>query len=500
MAQTESVRSNLETAGRRYLSPKEIAAYCLTSYGQNNLTSFVNASKQFFMMNFLGLTGGQYGRMGAISTLWDALDDPLSGIIIDRFRTRWGRLRPFLIMPIPLWALTSILFFVIPGFESSSGRFFYATVCNIINGIGWSYNGGWQLLLYNITPNTNERSTLIATNKMVNLFTYIPPLVPLFVDFLPKLTDYRIIQPQIYRGASVIFVIFAIASSVFGFFNMYERVPIATGEELKDVSVWHSVKAVVKNPPLFVLLLSNFFGQVKGVGGASEDFFWFNNTGRLSNRFLCSLFTGMPNYVMTPIAPLFIKKFGVKQTAVTAGLFSGVMYTILYFIGYNRTGNYWVDFAIIAAGLTVSGLPNHVMGVCDPVLTGDMYDYLEWRSGLRSEGLVNAVTGYITKLSGTVIGLISGLVFDWIKFTPQFDRYGNSVPHTDPKVLKGIWGIFCLAPAAARFGYGLSLMLFKVNGKFKDDMLHDLERMRREKTERDAAVSQIKSQIKGDTP
>ncbi len=486
-AQTKERRITLPEP--RYLTPKEMAAYCLTSYGQNNLNSFVGSTKQYFMMNFLGLTGGQYGTMGAISTVWDALDDPISGIIIDRIRTRWGRLRPFLIAPIPFWAITSILFFIVPMFMSSGQRMVYATVCTIINGIGHSYFGGWQLLLYNITPSQSERSTLIASNKFVNLFTYIPAIVPIMVDFLPQLTNYKVGQPQVYLGASVFFVIMAALCCVFGFFNMRERVPLATREELKETSILQSVKLVVRNPPLFVLLLSNFFGQVKGVGGASEDFFWFNCTGRLSNRFLCSLFTGLPNYIITPLAPKIIRRFGLRPTAVGAGIFGGIAHTALYLIGYNPTGNSVIDFAIVTACLTVAGLPNHIMSVCDPLLTGDMYDYLEWRSGLRSEGLVNAVNGYISKLSAAVIGYISGAVFDWIKFTPQFDARGNTVPHTDKKVLHGIFGIFCLAPAVARFGYGLSLLLFPIHGEFKEKMTAELEQRRLEKaTNLDAEV------------
>ena len=103
-----------------------------------------------------------------------------------------------------------------------------------------------------------------------------------------------------------------------------------------------------------------------------------------------------------------------------------------------------------------------------------MYDYLEWQSGLRSEGLVNAVSGYVNKLSGSVIALVSGAVFDWIKFTPQKDRYGNIVPHSDPRVRQGIFGVFALAPAIARFGYGASLLMFNVHGKFKQEMLDEL--------------------------
>lgn len=466
---------------KRYISPKEVGAFALTSYSINNLTSFVGATKQYFMMSYLGISGTAFGLVNTISTVWDALDDPLSGIVIDRMRTRWGRLRPFLIFSMPFWAIASILFYTVPGLMTEGQIFAYALIATIVYGIGFSYLSGWELLLYNITPSTNERSTLIATQKFVNLFTWLPSLVSVFVDFVPSATKNKVTQPDVYSGFAIAFVLFAVLGCLYGFFKMRERVTIAEKDEIKKVGFFKSALSMITCRPLWVLLLSNFFGGIKGVGGASEDFFWLNCTGRLSNRLLCSLFTGIPNYVITPIAPAIIKKFGLRTTAVSAGIFSGAAYTLLYFIGYKPTGNYWLDFAIITIGLTVAGLPNHIMGVCDPLLKGDMYDYLEWQNGIRNEGIVNAVSSYVNKLSSSFHALLSGVVFDWIKFKPQYDSYGNVVPHSNPKVLQGIWGIFCLAPAAARFGYGLSLLLFNVHGKEKERMLAELDEHRKQR-------------------
>jgi Na+/melibiose symporter-like transporter len=112
-----------------------------------------------------------------------------------------------------------------------------------------------------------------------------------------------------------------------------------------------------------------------------------------------------------------------------------------------------------------------------------MYDYLEWQTGIRNEGIVNAVMSYVNKLSSSVHALLSGVVFDWIKFTPQKDVFGNVIPHPDPKVLKGIWGVFCLAPAVARYGYGLALLLFSVHGKKKERMLAELAEHRNARAE-----------------
>ena len=73
-------------------------------------------------------------------------------------------------------------------------------------------------------------------------------------------------------------------------------------------------------------------------------------------------------------------------------------------------------------------------------------------------------------------------MLEFIHYSPIKDIAGNILPHTDPTVLQGIWGIFCLAPAVARFGYGFSLLLFNVHGKFREDMLEELNAKRSAKT------------------
>lgn len=477
----EQLNAAAEKQQRRFLRPGEIAAFVLNAFGQKNLASYIDNWKQFFMMNFWGISGTAFGTINLVTSIWDALDDPLSGIIIDRTRTRWGRLRPFFVLPMPLWIMTTLSFFIVPWFIPASGRFVYALVMSILHSIGFSYYGAWNILLYNLTPNTSERDTLIATQKFAELIgVWIPSMVPVVLDFLPKLITVK--QQTLYTGFAVFFVIFAALFSLIAFFRTKERVPMATSDQMKETSVFKSFLAIAKNRPFLVLLLSGFFSGVKGIGGASESFFWLNNTGRLTNGTIAGLFTGIPNYIITPTTPKLIRRFGARNVAVAAGIFGGVMYTVMFLIGYKPFGNSIANLVYLTIMLTICGLPNCVMGVCNPVLTGDVYDYLEWKIGVRNEGLVNAVNGYITKLSSSVIGLLQGLVFDLIRYQPLRDLAGNLIPQTDEKMLLGIFAVFALAPAVARFGYGVSMLLFNVHGKFRDQMLADLAQRRAQNT------------------
>lgn len=463
---------------KRYLSPKEIAAFVLVNFGQKNLSQYVDNFKEFFMIQFLKLNTTAYANINLFASIYDAVDDTISGLIIDRTRTRWGRVRPFMILSIPLWIIGGAMMFTAPSIGSTE-KVIWSSVAIVLYGLGMSYFGAWWLMVYNITPNTDERNNLITTTKFVELFgTWIPSLVPILVVLLPKVND-KITMSDVYSGFAYFMLIFAAFFAVFGFFNMRERVPMMSREEMNETSVLQSIKEIFSNRPLFSIILADFFNQFKGVGGSSESYFWLNNTGSLLNASICGFFTGFPNYIMVPLAAKLVKKFGARLTAISAGLFGFVAYMALFLIGYHPFGQTFSDHKIlnfiwVVFMLTVCGLPNKILQVCNPILTAEALDYMEWRHGLRNEALVTTVQGYFGKLAGSVTGWLSGMVLTWIHYIPLTDSIGNAIPQTDPTMLKGIWAIFCLPAALARGLYGLSFMFYNIHGKLQQQMIVEL--------------------------
>lgn len=297
---------------KRYLSPKEIIAYVLVNFGQKNLSQFINAYKEFFMIQFLKLNTTAYAYINLFASVYDALDDTISGLIIDRTRTRWGRIRPFFIIPLPLWVVGGVMMFTAPNISSTT-KIIWALVAIIIYGLGMSYFGAWGLMIYNITPNNDERNNLITTSKFFELFgTWLPSLVPVLVQFLPKLNS-NITMKGVYTGFAYFMIILAAVFSIYGFFNMRERVPLQSREEMNETSVLESIKQIFTNRPLFAIIFADFFNNFKAVGGSSEQYFWLNNTGNLANQTVCGLFTGIPNYLMVPLAAKMIKNSVQEQ-------------------------------------------------------------------------------------------------------------------------------------------------------------------------------------------
>lgn len=487
----------VSTQDRRYLRPKEIAGFLLTSFGQKNLSQYVNAFRQFFAISFLGMSGSTYGIIMFIESIYDAVDDSISGLIIDRTRTRWGRLRPWLVIPTPFWAIAMIMLFTTPAFLVHEWqKIIWTVVAIFIYNLGMSYFGAWTIMLYNITPNNNERDNLIATSKFADLFgVFLPSIASMCVGFLPGLTNNKIGMQDIYTGFAVIITLIAAFTAFFGFSAMRERVPLASREQMKEVGVIESFKNVFKNRPMFVLVLSGFFAGFKSVGVASESFYWMHNSKNVAHGSIAGIFTGIPNYIMVPLAPKLIRKFGAKKVAIASGIFAGVAYTATFLIGIlgndgegflvNWEGhNAVINLAILTFCLTVCGLPNQLLNVAGAVLQGDVYDYSEWKTGVRNEALVQTVQNYFGKAANSITQLLSGVVISAVGYVARKDEFGNIVPESNYNTLLGFWAVFCLLPAIARFLYGITLLFFNVDGKVKEQMLKDLEVSRRERLEK----------------
>ena len=499
-AEELEVLDKLAYTKKNYLTPKEIAAYVLVNFGQKNLSQFIGAFKEFFMIQFLKLNTTAYANINFFASIYDAVDDTISGLIIDRTRTRWGRIRPFFILPLPLWVLGGYMMFTTPSGFSSTQKTIWATVAIVIYGLGMSYFGAWGLMIYNITPNTNERNNLITITKFFELFgTWLPSLVPVLVTLLPKVNS-KITMKGVYSGFAYFMLILAAAFSVFGFFNMRERVPLMSREEMRETSVLESIKNIFTNRPLFAIIFAEFFNSFKSVGGSSEQYFWLNNTGSLLNQTVCGLFTGIPNYIMVPVAAKLVKKFGARATAIGAGLFGFIAYMGLFFIGYHPFGQTFEDnkilnLAFVIFGLTICGLPNKIITVANPILSAEALDWMEWKHGMRNEALVTTVQGYFTKLATSVTGWLSGMVLTWIHYVPLTDSIGNAIPQTDPSMLTGIWAIFCILPALARGLYGVMFILYPIHGQLQQEMIVELADIRANRLHEQ---NKLQSELSGD--
>ena len=96
---------------RKYTRRREVIAYGFAGCGENMSYSMVTSYITYFFVNVFNIDPRIVSGMLFVEGLWDTINDPLMGALVDKTRTRWGKLRPYLLgVPIPLAIATAVLF------------------------------------------------------------------------------------------------------------------------------------------------------------------------------------------------------------------------------------------------------------------------------------------------------------------------------------------------------------------------------------------------------
>lgn len=477
-AEGDAVQRQLDQQNKLYLSPKHYAAYILSGFGDKNWDTFNGTNLFFFQTTFLGAKPEVLSISSAVCTFMDTFDNAISGPLIDRTRTRWGRVRPYLILTLPFWFFSVFVPWILPGGLSQTAIFIWFLALNYVGSIAGSfYNPSYQAILFNITPNVAERNKLIATDAYVDLMgVWLPSLFPFFVDFLPRTIPSR----YIYMGGAFFFIASVLIFRTYGFFALKERVPLSSREEMKKTNIWQTVKSVASCKPMWVLLIKDFWALGKSIGRQVENYFWLNCMGKISLGTIAGLFTGLPSYFVLPLAPKLTKKFGLRNLAAGSYMFCGICYFIMWAVGYRPFGedHFVLNVVWIVFALTLCGSLNSIQRYCSTALNGDLYDYVEWKSGVRNEGTITAAMNYIKLVTTQLSTVLSGFIIGALNYEPLLNEHGVLIPQTDAGMLAGIWTIFALGPAIGRFLKGVTLLFFDVHGKTRDTMMYELAKIR----------------------
>ena len=135
------------------------------AYGAGDLGPAMTANLQVFLfLPFLtdvaGMSPGLAGQVLMIGKVWDAINDPVVGVLSDRTESRWGRRHPWMIFGAIPFGLFFFLSWVVPPF-GEWGKFWFYVIVAIAFNIGYTMvNLPYTALTAELTPDYNERTTL----------------------------------------------------------------------------------------------------------------------------------------------------------------------------------------------------------------------------------------------------------------------------------------------------------------------------------------------------
>lgn len=481
----------------KYLSRKEKLSFTVAAFGRSGIYTIMTMFYMVFLVDVVfqrmknaGVTASSIILAGRI---FDAANDPIMGMIVDRTRTKWGKMRPYLLFsPVPI-AITTVLLFWAPGFASDGAKIAYAAVTYILWGVMFTIQDVpfWGLSAV-ITPNEQERTSFLSTARLGSTFGGILPSL-----LIPVLRNSTLGLKNGYLVGATIFALLGAALSSLAFFNTKERVE----QSEKTPSLKESVQMVAKNKVLLIVIMAAILGSTMVIANISADYIsnylilQNGNNGFVPKGTVLTTLTIAIGVGMVPamaVFPLLRKKFSLKQIYIGSSLFGVIAHMACYLIFVGNVEH--INLYLLWVCLFFMGFPLGIYNVITYALIADSVDYIEWKTGKRSEGVCFAFQTFLSKVTAGIAGVATGIVLDkggYIEPDPtQLDAMGKQILATQsPDTLKWLLFMVTVLPAV---GFALTIipMLFNdYTGKKKDQIQQELSE-RHEHPEQEKAAAE----------
>lgn len=431
------------------ISFKERLSFGLAGLGQNMVYNYTTAYIMVFYTDVVKLLPVAVGTLMLIARVFDAINDPIMGTIIDKTHTKKGKLIPYLkVIPVPMAVFTLLVFFV-PDM-SYTMRLVYAYVSFILWDLMYTVSDVpyWGLSVA-ITSDPNERLKLISLARILcNVGLAISIVIP------PLMISY-------FGGGSFAYFITAVVMALTGSllfslvgYNAKERTTLEKQESAP-------IRVLFKNKPLMLLQLSRFLQAFRMVIATAGLYFAkYNMNDEAAFSILGGLLIAAMILAML-ITPLLKKIFSKKQLYNYSLLLGFASHLLMFILGFeNMTINYILLF--------VSGLSLGLNDVITYTLVGDCVDYCEYQTGLRTEGLSFSLHTFTTKLQSAFGLFWIGIILTQVGFVENAAQSSQT--------LNGIFSLISLYPAVASLCAIIPMFWFKFSESDHEMILSQMNR------------------------
>lgn len=383
----------------------ERLAYGFGDFGCNIIYTAMSAFLLFYYTDYAGVSAFAVGTIMMVSRLFDGVSDIIMGVIVDRTKSKYGKARPWILRMCIPFAISGVLLFSVPTSWAETPKLIYVFITyNLVSTVVYTaINVPYSALNALMTQNPYERSVLsifrnllaTAGTLTINIFTL--PLVEFFGN-----------NALAWTKTFFIFGIVAIIAFLYTFWGTSERVKSVAqlqSTENNDVPVLVGIKALFKNKYWIMMtgMLALFF-LMYAINGGSTVYYAKDILG---DKNLVGTINGIFNIVqicgMFFIA-MMIKKFG-KRNIFALGLVLDIVGMLI--LNYSNGA-----MSLIIISSVIRGLGNAYGGATMWAMVSDTIDYGEWKTGYRTEGLVNSACSFGWKIGNGIGSALLGLILE----------------------------------------------------------------------------------------
>lgn len=389
---------------------REKAAYGMGAVGKDMVYAFVSGFLMYYYNTVLGISATFIGVLFMGARIFDAFNDPLMGVVVEKTHSRFGKFRPWLFIGTILNAVILYAMYAVPESLTGTPLLIYTSVAYILWGMSYTVMDipYWSMIPA-ITESGKDRENIsVIARSCAGVGFAIPTALTMVI--VPVLGKGN--ERLGFKVFAVIIAVFFIASIMVTIFNLKEKKiedPKSTSVKEMFSSLLHNDQALVVVISIVVFNASLYLTQQLAI------YFFKYDIGNAGLFGVFGTVGGAAQILAMTFLPVIRKKFECKKILVGAIVTALVGYTILFILGTLNITN--MVLLCIAAVIIFLGFG--LATVLTTIFLADSVDYGEWKNNQRNESVVFSLQTFVVKLASAFSVFIAGVGLDLIRLNQQ---------------------------------------------------------------------------------
>lgn len=380
---------------------RNIYTFGLGTVGRDMVYTMVTMYLIFYLTDVVGVSSATLWWINGIilvARIFDALNDPIMGVIVDNTKTKYGKFKPWITVGAIASGLVTILLFTDFGLTGTS----FVAVFGILYfawGIAYTTNDiSYWSMLPALSMDQQEREKIGSFAKIcanVGLFTVVAGLVPLTTmlgNHLGSMTKAY----TVFTMALVVVMWLGQAITVFGVKEKKDAFKQEEPTTLKGM-----LRAILDNDQLLYTAISMSLFMIGYVTTTSFGLYFFKYAyGDEGMYSIFALILGISQIGALAVFPLFSKRYSRKSLYTAATVLVVTGYLIFFFSPMNM-------LFIGLAGILMF-LGQAFIQILMLMFLADTVEYGQWKLGKRNESVTFSLQPFINKMGGAIASGIVG--------------------------------------------------------------------------------------------
>ena len=480
----------LDAKGYPVFGMRDKLAYAAGDLGCN-MSFALKGTVQTFWLVFMMLETGLLSALLLVVQIWDAVNDPLIGSMIDADRRQYkrGKFKQYIFIgSCGLLVAGAAVFLPFPNAPVVIKAMLFIVGYIIWDAAYTVANVPYGSMLSLVTEDPGERAQLSTWRSVGSMIGNLLPniILPMLiwhkeVDAAgnPILNPETGVQVQTLLGGRVFWA--ALLMGLIGFFcfrfmlnNITIRVDensVKAGEEGAKFNVLKAFGNFIKNRPAVgatLAAMGMFLGMNAATTAVTIMFATYFGMAQLSG--VVQMIGFLPMFIFMPFIKKIVNKFGKKEASVAGTIVSLVGGLIM--LTFPMIGNKSIALIVYLIGLVFFGMGMGVYTCVSWALMADAIDYNEWKFGVREEGTVYSLHSFFRKLAQGVGPSVVLLIMGALGYVSDLGTAGQSAA-TSYNMCWLVAGLYLFSAIVQFFGIAL---IYNLDKKTMAQMNSDLGR------------------------